>query len=167
MGKLFEYKLAASQQLAYLGSSAPIKSLVKIYSKKLEQFDIGNRDLKVQYSKTITRLMSAKNSNFKGFRKSINKDIEEASKWVKQTQDQIKQAQEQEKKLGESAEKNKTDIKAMRAKGVKLPKLPKKEKVKKGEMKDDEYKKKKEEVAKAHTEALKKYQEGLSEDQKK
>lgn len=165
--KLFEYKLAASQQLAYLGSNAPIKDLTKIYGKKLEQFDIGNRDLKVQYSKTITRLMSAKNSSFKKFRKSIDKDIEEASKWVKQTQDQIKQAQDQEKKLGESADKNKTDIKAIRAKGIKLPKLPKKEKVKKGDMKDEEYKKKREEVAKAHQEALKKYQEGLSEDQKK
>jgi len=164
--KLFEYKLAASQQLAFLGSEAPIKALVKIFNKKLEQLDVGNRDLKVQYGKSIALLITSKNREFKGFSKSVEKSLAETQEWIKQTEDQIKQAQEQEKKLGDEVVKLDEELKALKAKGVKLPKLPQREKVAKIDDKEA-YKAKKEEANKAFEAAMKAYEEALTEDQKK
>ena len=163
--KLFEYKLAASQQLSYLGSTAPIKDLMKIYGKKLKQYDIGNRDLKVQYAKTITRLITHNHRSFKAFNKGVAKDLEETSKFVKETEESIKKKQENVEKLTKEIDETKAKVKALKDKKVKLPPLPKKAKVEKGDLKDDEYKKKKEEASKAHEEALKKYQESLSKEQ--
>merc|ERR1712138_39467 len=111
--KLFEYKLAASQQLSYLGSTAPIKDLMKIYGKKLKQYDIGNRDLKVQYAKTITRLITHNHRSFKGFNKGVAKDLEETSKFVKETEESIKKKQENVEKLTKEIDETKAKVKAL------------------------------------------------------
>jgi len=163
--KLFEYKLAAAQQLAFLGSEAPLKDLIKIFNKKLEQYDVGNRDLKVQYGKTIALLISSKNRLFKGFKSSVTKSLEETQGWIKEIGEQVKQAQEQEKKLGEEVEKLKGEVKALKDKGVKMPKLPQREKVAKMEDKDA-YKAKKEEASKKFEAEMKAYEEALTTDQK-
>lgn len=164
--KLFEYKLAAAQQLAYLGSEAPIKELVKIFDKKLEQYDVGNRDLKVQYGKTIALLITSKNREYKAFSKSVESSLSETQAWIQEINEQIKQAQEQEKKLEEEVEQLKAAVKELKAKGVKMPKLPQQEKVAKMDDKEA-YKAKKEEASKKFEADMKAYEESLSEDQKK
>lgn len=167
--KLFEYKMAATQQLAYLGSSKPIKSLIKVFNKKLEQLDVGNRDLKVQYGKTIALLMRKKDRNFRSFEKSVNKSLSETQNWVKETEAQIKQAGDQKKAAEDEAEKLKGEIKALKDKGVKVPTEPKREKVDKELKKKDKkaYNKAREEAFKAHQDAMKKYEEMLGKDENK
>lgn len=167
--KLFEYKMAATQQLAYLGSDKPIKSLIKVFNKKLEQLDVGNRDLKVQYGKTIALLMRKKNRNFKKFNKDVNKSLEETQKWVKETEAQIKQAGDQKKAAEDEAEKLKGEIKALKDKGVKVPAEPKREKVDKSLKEKDKkaYNKAREDAFKAHQEAMKKYEEMLGKEENK
>jgi hypothetical protein len=167
--KLFEYKMAATQQLAYLGSSAPIKSLIKVFNKKLEQLDVGNRDLKVQYGKTIALLMRSKDRNFKTFEKATKKSLDETQSWVKQTEEQIKKATETKVATEKEAETLKTEIKALKDKGVKVPAEPKRGKVDKSlKEKDKEaYKKAREAAYKAHEEAMKKYLENLNKDENK
>ena len=119
--KLFEYKMAATQQLAYLGSDKPIKALVKVFNKKLEQLDVGNRDLKVQYGKTIALLLTKKDRNFKGFQKSVSKSLKETQEWVKQTQNQIKEANDKREATDKEAVTLKEDIKKLKDEGVKVP----------------------------------------------
>lgn len=164
--KLFEYKLAAAQQLAYLGSDAPVKDLLKVFDKKLEQLDVGNRDLKVQYGKTVALLITSKDKSFKDFSTSVQKSLEEVQAFIKQTEEQIAQAKEQEKKLDEQVAATDAEVKALKAKGVKMPDLPAKEKVAKMDDKEA-YKKAKEEAAKRLEDAMKAYEEALTEDQKK
>jgi hypothetical protein len=168
--KLFEYKMAAAQQLAYLGSDSQLKALIKIFNKKLEQLDVGNRDLKVQYGKTIALLLRRGDRNFKGFQRDVQKSLKETQEWVKQTEDQIAQAEAKKKEADDQVEKDKAEAKALREKGVKVPSEPRKEKVDKS-VKEKEgkeaYAKKREEAQKKHEEAMKAYLEGLSEDQKK
>ena len=165
--KLFEYKLASLQQLAYLGRDTPIKGLLKIFDKKLERYDLGNRDLKAQFAKTIAAIISHKDSrNLKGFKKSVAKEIKLSQEWIKETQEWIKSSQERQKKLEEEITALKAQTKKMKDDKVKIPAPPKREKVEK--MKDKEEYKKKRLVAKAaHEEALKKYEEALTEDEKK
>lgn len=168
--KLFEYKMAAAQQLAYLGSDSQVKDLIKIFNKKLEQLDVGNRDLKVQYGKTIALLLRRGDRNFKGFQSDVEKSLKETQEWVKQTKDQIAQAETKKKEAEEQVEKDKAEVKDLREKGVKVPPEPSLEKVDKS-IKDKDgkeaYDQKREEAQKNYEEAKKAYLEGLSEDQKK
>jgi hypothetical protein len=164
--KLFEYKLAAAQQLAYLGSDSPVAELLKVFDKKLEQLDVGNRDLKVQYGKTSALVSTPKDKSFKAFSTSVQKSLEETQSFIKQTEEQIAQAKEQEKKLEESIAQAEADVKALKASGVKMPALPAKEKVAKMDDKEA-YKKAKEEAAKRLEEAMKAYDAALTDDQKK
>ena len=164
--KAFEYKLAAAQQLAYLGSDAPMRDLIKVFNKKLEQLDLGNRDLKVQYGKTIALLINPKSREYRGFKRDVTKSLEESQGWIKTTEDQIKQAKDQETKLGEEVEKLKGEVKEMKAKGVKVPSPPRREKVAK--MEDKEAYKAAKKAAQEKLEAEKKaYEEALTDDQKK
>jgi len=164
--KLFEYKLAAAQQLAYLGSDAPIKDLLKAFDKKLEQLDVGNRDLKVQYGKTVALLITSKDKSFKDFSSSVQKSLDETLTFIQQTQAQITQAKEQEKKLEETIAATEAELKALKAQGVVMPERPAKEKVAKLDDKEA-YKKAKEEAAKRLEEAMKSYEASLTDDQKK
>ena len=168
--KLFEYKMAAAQQLAYLGDSSGIKTLIKIFNKKLEQLDVGNRDLKVQYGKTIALLIGAKDRSFKGFKRDVEKSLKETQEWVAQTQEQIKQAQTKKKEAEDKVAEDKKEVKKLRDQKVKVPSEPKREKVDKA-IKEKEgkkaYAKAREAAYKAHEEAMKKYLESLTEDQKK
>jgi hypothetical protein len=143
-----------------------VKDLLKAFDKKLEQLDVGNRDLKVQYGKTIALLITSKDKAFKDFSTSVQKSLEEVQTFIKQTEEQIAQAKDQEKKLDEQIAATEADVRALKEKGVKMPELPKREKVAKMEDKEA-YKKAKEEATKAYEEAMKAYEAALSEDQKR
>lgn len=157
--KLFEYKMAATQQLAYLGSAQPIGSLQKVFDKKLEQLDVGNRDLKVQYGKTIALLLTKKDRNFKAFEKSVSNSLGETQEWVKQTQTQIKEASDKKEETEKEVETLKTEIQTLKDEKVKVPAEPVRTKVDKALKEKDPkaYQKAREDAFKAHQDAMKAY----------
>jgi hypothetical protein len=167
--KLFEYKLAAIQQLAYLGSDAVMRDLLKLFNKKLEPMDIGNRDLQVQHGKTVALLIRSKDRNFSKFQKAVKKKIEESTEKVAETEKQKADAETKKKELEESLEKTlKPDILKLKKADVEVPEPPKvPDMEKKKDEKKKDYAKRVEELRKEFQKTAEAYEKKLTEDQKK
>lgn len=115
--KLFEYKLSAVQQLAYLGDDSANAELLALFSKALKKEEVGDQDMKVQYAKSLVVLLRGGDKALAPFKKGVEESLTQATTWYDEAKKKIEEGEQGQKTQEANKKTAQEEIKKLREAG--------------------------------------------------